>query len=137
MYFGDTTLETRRHLLGEEHPDTLTAMTNLAGTLCSQRDLAGARELQERALEACLRLLGEEHPSSLTAMSNLAATLYSQGDRARGRKLEEQVLETRRRLLGEEHPDTLTAKKNLARMKPRTLRHWLRLMFGKKHGWLC
>jgi hypothetical protein len=63
-------------------------------------------------------------------MSNLALTLYSQGDRSRARKLEEQVLETRCRLLGEEHPDTLTAKKNLARMKPRTLRHWLQLMFG-------
>jgi hypothetical protein len=105
-------------------------MTSLAGTLCSQRDLAGARELQERTLDACLRLLGEEHPSSLMAMNNLAATLYMQGDRSRARKLQKQVLETRLRLLGEEHSDTLTAKKNLARMKPRTLRHWLQLMFG-------
>jgi hypothetical protein len=40
------------------------------------------------------------------------------------------VLGTRRRLLGEEHPDTLAAKNSLARMKPRTLRHWLQLMFG-------
>jgi uncharacterized protein (DUF2267 family) len=107
-------------------------MSNLAATLHSQGDRARARNLQEQVLETRLRLLGEEHSNSLWAMSNLALTLYSQGDRARARKLEEQVLETRRRLLGEEHPDTLTAKKNLARMKPRTLRHWLQLMFKPK-----
>ena len=76
---------------------------------------------------------GEEHSHTLTAMNNLAATLKGLGDLVATRKLQEQVLETRRRLLGEEHPDTLTAKKNLARMKPRTLRHWLQLMLG---GWV-
>jgi hypothetical protein len=99
-------------------------------TLKALGDLAAARKLQEQVLETRLRLLGEEHSDSLWAMSNLALTLYSQGDRARARKLEEEVLLTRSRLLGEEHPDTLTAKKNLARMKPRTLRHWLQLFFG-------
>ena len=105
-------------------------MNNLAVTLKALGDLVAARKFQEQVLETRLRLLGEEHSGSLSAMSNLALTLYSQGDRARARKLEEQVLETRRRLLGEEHPDTLTAKNNLARMKPRTLRHWLQLIFG-------
>jgi hypothetical protein len=105
-------------------------MSNLAATLYALGDRSRARKLQEQVLATRLRLLGEEHASSLWAMSNLALTLYSQGDRSRARKLEEQVLETRCRLLGEEHPDTLTAKKNLARMKPRTLRHWLQLMFG-------
>ena len=105
-------------------------MNNLAVTLKALGDWVAARKLQEQVLETRLRLLGEEHASSLWAKSNLARTLYSQGDRTGARKLEEQVLVTRRRLLGEEHPDTLTAKNNLARMKPRTLRHWLQLMFG-------
>jgi DnaJ-domain-containing protein 1 len=110
-------------------PRTLVAMTNLAKTLCLQCDLAGARELQERVLEESRRVQGEEHPDTLTAMSNLSATLKSLGELVATRKLQEQVLEARRRLLGEEHPDTLTAKNNLARMKLRTLRHWLQLMF--------
>jgi len=41
-------LESHRHLLGEEHPDTLTAMAGLARTLYRQGDWAGARKLQSR-----------------------------------------------------------------------------------------
>ena len=107
-------------------------MSNLAATLYLQGDRSRARKLQEQVLATRLRLLGEEHASSLWAKSNLARTLYSQGDRSGARKLDEQVLATRRRLLGEEHPDTSMAKNNLARMKPRTLRHWLQLMFRPK-----
>jgi hypothetical protein len=71
----EETLESHRHLLGEEHPDTLSAMTNLARALCSQGDWAGARKLQEQVLEASRRVRGEEHPHTLTAMNNLAATM--------------------------------------------------------------
>jgi hypothetical protein len=106
-----------RRLLGEEHPHTLTAIGNLAGTLHAQGELTGARELQEQVLAARRRVLGEEHPDTLTAMGNLAGTLYAQGDLAGARKLEEEVLTASRRLLGEAHPVTLTAKKNLARMR--------------------
>jgi Tetratricopeptide repeat/TIR domain len=104
----------RGRLLGEEHPDTLTAMNNLAETLRAQGDRAGARELHERVLEARGRLLGDEHPATLLSMHNLASTLKAQGDLAGARELQEQVLEARGRLLGEEHPDTLTAMNNLA-----------------------
>ena len=48
----EETLGRNRHLLGEEHPDTLSAMSNLAVTLGEQGDLTGARELQEQVLEA-------------------------------------------------------------------------------------
>ncbi|MEO5376095.1 MAG: tetratricopeptide repeat protein, partial [Alphaproteobacteria bacterium] len=82
-------------------------MHNLAGTLRSQGDLAGARALQEQALAVRRRVLGVEHPDTLTSMSNLAETLRSQGDLAGARALEEQVLAVRRRVLGEEHPVTL------------------------------
>jgi hypothetical protein len=34
----EETLESHRHLLGEEHPDTLTAMADLARTLYRQGD---------------------------------------------------------------------------------------------------
>jgi len=107
-------LEACRRLLGEEHPDTLTAMHSLALTRKYQGDLAGALQLQEQVLEARRRLLGEQHPDTLGAMANLAATVYAQGDLAGARKLQEQVLEASRRLLDEEHPGTLKAMANLA-----------------------
>ena len=59
-------------MLGEEDPDTLKAMTNLAATLYSQGDRAGARKLQEQVLETRRRLLGEEHPDTLVAKKTLA-----------------------------------------------------------------
>ena len=99
---------------GEEDPDTLTLMNNLAGTLSAQGDLAGARALQEQVLSIDRRVLGEEHPSTLTSMNTLATTLLAQGDLAGARALQEQVLPIRGRVLGEEHPSTLTSMNNLA-----------------------
>jgi tetratricopeptide (TPR) repeat protein len=107
-------LEIRRRILGEEHPDTITSMGNLAATLQAQGDLAGAQKLQEQVLEIMRRILGEEHPNTLTSMSNLAVTLSDQGDLVGARKLQEQVLGIRRRILGEEHPGTLTSILSLA-----------------------
>ncbi len=42
---GKVAVETSTRVLGEEHPDTLTSMNNLAATYRSQGDLAGARAL--------------------------------------------------------------------------------------------
>ncbi len=101
-------------VLGEEHPDTLTARLSLAGTLHAQGDLAGARQHEEQVLEARRRLLGEEHPDTLTARNNLALTMHAQGDLTGARKLEEEGLAIRRRVLGPEHPDTLTSMLSVA-----------------------
>ena len=106
-------LEVRRRTLGEEHPDTLTAMANLAESLWSLGDAEAARELQEQTLEARRRTLGEEHPQTLTAMANLALSLWALGDAEAARELLEKTLEVRRRAVGEEHPDTLSALHNL------------------------
>ncbi|MCH8028683.1 MAG: toll/interleukin-1 receptor domain-containing protein [Candidatus Dadabacteria bacterium] len=112
--FEEKVLETRKRVLGEEHPDTLASMNNLAGTLGAQGDLKRARELQEKVLETRKRVLGEEHPDTLTSMNNLAGTLGAQGDLNGARELQEKVLEIAKRVLGEEHPDTLTSMNNLA-----------------------
>jgi len=106
--------ELRARSLGEEHPDTLRSMGNLAESLRAQGDFAGAQALQERVLEARRRVLGEEHPDTLTSMNHLAMLLQAQGDVAGARALQERVLEARRRVLGEEHLNTLTSMGNLA-----------------------
>jgi tetratricopeptide (TPR) repeat protein len=89
-------------------------MGNLAETLRAVGDLAGARSLQEAALETERRILGDEHPGTLTSISNLALTLSALGDLAGARSFQEAVLEDRRRILGDEHPDTLRSIGNLA-----------------------
>ena len=74
--FQEQVLDASRRLLGKDHPDTLRAMNNLAGTLVSQGDLR-AREFQEQVLVACQRVLGPEHPSTLTAMLGVAVVAHA------------------------------------------------------------
>ncbi len=103
-----------RRLLGEEHPKTLTAMNNLAGTLYSLGDLRGARKLNEQVLEAQFRVLGENHPDTLNSMNNLGGTLRAQGLLRKARDLYEKTLDAQRQELGQEDPDTLASMNNLA-----------------------
>jgi phosphoribosyl 1,2-cyclic phosphodiesterase len=70
--FHNFGLDIDKILLGEEHPDTLTSMNNLASTYGNQGKLREAAELQEKVLEVERMILGLEHSSTLTSMSNLA-----------------------------------------------------------------
>ncbi|KAK7002462.1 FabD/lysophospholipase-like protein [Favolaschia claudopus] len=102
-------LDSRKRLLGEEHPDTLLSMDNLARTYSDQGRWSDAEGLQVAVLESRKQLLGEEHPDTLLSMNNLASTYSDQG-----RWTDAEELEACKRLLGEEHPDTLTSMDNLA-----------------------
>jgi hypothetical protein len=72
-------METRKRVLGQEHPSTLTSMANLASTYRNQGRWKEAEELEVQVMETSLRMLGQEHPSTLTSMNNLAFTWKSQG----------------------------------------------------------
>lgn len=99
---------------GDEHPDTLSAMNNLAVTRRDRGDYAGGQKLQERVLEGRRRVLGEEHAHTLTSMNNLALTRSDLGDFTGAQELQQKVMESRRRVLGNEHRETLGAMSNLA-----------------------
>ena len=58
--------EIGRRVLGEEHPNTLESMNNLAGLYMNQGKFAQAEPLLVKALEVSRRVLGEEHPDTLT-----------------------------------------------------------------------
>jgi tetratricopeptide (TPR) repeat protein len=107
-------METRKRVLGDEHPDTLSSMANLAATYRNQGRWNEAEKLEVQVMETRKRVLGDEHPSTLSSMANLAATYWNQGRWNEAEKLEVQVMETRKRVLGDEHPDTLTSMANLA-----------------------
>jgi tetratricopeptide (TPR) repeat protein len=107
-------METRKRVLGEEHPDTLTSMANLASTYWNQGRWTEAEKLDVQVMETRKRVLGEEHPSMLTSIANLASTYRNQGRWTEAEKLFVQVMETSLRMLGEEHPDTLVSMANLA-----------------------
>jgi hypothetical protein len=100
--------------LGDEHPDTLTAKSNLASTLVDQGKASEARALEEEVLSVRRSVSGEEHPDTLTTMNNLASTMQAQGDLPGARALHEQVLSVQSRELGLEHTNTLATMLTLA-----------------------
>jgi tetratricopeptide (TPR) repeat protein len=107
-------METRKRVLGQEHPSTLTSMANLASTYRNQGRWKEAEELFVQVMETRKRVLVQEHPSTLTSMANLASTCRNQGRWKEAEELFVQVMETSSRVLGQEHPDTLTSMSNLA-----------------------
>ena len=102
-------METRKKVLGQEHPDTLTSMANLASTFWNQGRWKEAEELQAKELQICSKVLGTEHPDTLTSMNNLAFTWRKQGRGEEALNLMEECVQLRTRVLGVDHPHTLSS----------------------------
>src|SRR5260370_26172832 len=73
-------LAEKRAAFGEDHPEVLTAMLDLADCWWTQGRLIAARNLEERVVEARRRQLGEEHAETLKAIGKLPVTLAAQGN---------------------------------------------------------
>jgi non-specific serine/threonine protein kinase/serine/threonine-protein kinase len=106
-------LELRRHVLNDDHPDTLLSIRNLATVYHNQGKFAQAEPLYNKVLEVQRRVLGEQHPDTLQSMFDLAAVYQDQGKLAPAELLFTRVLEARRRVLGQDHPDTLLSMSTL------------------------
>ena len=66
-------LEWASRTYGEDHPDTLWSMANLAMTYQNQGQWLAAEQLELQVIEKAKTLLGEDHPDTLWRMANLAA----------------------------------------------------------------
>jgi hypothetical protein len=97
--------------LGEEHPDTLVSMSDLASTLWNRGDHAGAQELQEQVVESMPRQLGVEHPWTTIAASGLLRSYLALRDPVSGNRV---VRETLLWLL-ERNPDSLAGQQRQIR----------------------
>ena len=103
-----------RDIFGEDHPDTLLSVNNLAGTLTILGEYGRGRALDEDTLVRRRRVLGDDHPRTLNSANNLADGLRELGEYERARALDEDTLTRRRRILGEDDPYTLNSLTNLA-----------------------
>ena len=106
----------RNRLLGEEHPDTIRAMDNLAATYMSLGKYADAEKLQIQVLDMRSRLF-EEHPDTINVMENLAITFYCLQKFKNAARLEGKVVDARKKIFGEEHPQTVKAVALLAAIR--------------------
>ncbi len=78
MAIGEEALAGRTRVLGEEHPETLITLANLALTYKALGMSEKAAEMQRREMDLVIRVLGEEHPDTIVSMANYAKTLREQ-----------------------------------------------------------
>jgi len=101
-----------RRVLGDNHPNTLTSVNNLAAAYQTAGDLDRAIPLYEQALADSRRVLDDDHPDTLNSVSNLAGAYLAAGDLDRAIPLCDKALTDRRRVLGDHHPLTRVVSAN-------------------------
>ncbi len=97
----------RRRLLGEDHPDTLASIRDLAVLYRDQSKTPQAESLLAQVLNSQRRVLGADRPETLETAHELAQVYDENGKPALAEPLLTETLKSRRRILGEDHPDTL------------------------------
>ena len=84
----DEVLAVRRRTLGDEHPDTIDSIINLALQYNEMGNCDSALPLGREAVGAARRTLGDEHAHTLVAISCLGAVHTSLRQFAEARTLE-------------------------------------------------
>jgi tetratricopeptide (TPR) repeat protein len=106
-------LELNRRDLGEDHPITVTDMSNLAALLMDLGKLPEAEALAKEVLGKRRRLQGNEHADTLKAINVMGQVLFRQNKFSETEPYYREALATGRKALGEEHPDTIIWLANL------------------------
>jgi tetratricopeptide (TPR) repeat protein len=106
-------VELRRVQLGDEAPETLISLDDLALVLREQGRFDEATEIAERTLAVRSRIFGPDHPDTLTAAGTLAAVYASLGRLGPAEDLYARTLDIQRRVIGPVHPDTLSTMNDL------------------------
>jgi len=109
-------LETRRRVLGDDHPDTLSSMTHLAALEEAEGLFEEAEKLEGMVVERGRAVLGRDHPATLSAMKVLAVLYARQGRYPEAEKLTREALDGQRRAFGPDSAAALKTTHNLALM---------------------
>jgi tetratricopeptide repeat protein len=99
-------METRKTVLGPEHPHTLTSMDNLASTYRRHGRWTEAEKLQVQVME-------RYHPSTLRGMCNLSHTLEKLRRHDEALSMLQACVRLRNQRLGPSHPHTVDATATL------------------------
>ncbi|HYG09852.1 MAG TPA: tetratricopeptide repeat protein, partial [Pyrinomonadaceae bacterium] len=97
-------LAIRERVLGDEHPDTVTARIRLARLFAAQSDFARAEPLFLRALAAREKSPGAEHPDTASTLTDLALLYKEAGDYDKSEALQRRALSIDEKALGTDHP---------------------------------
>jgi serine/threonine protein kinase len=100
----------RSEILGEDHPETLIAMSNLTGALADMGDMKRALELNARNVELSIKVLGPDHPGTQYARQNWAQLLLRQGRCKEAEPIAKATWEARARRLGADTRPTMDSQ---------------------------
>lgn len=100
--------------IGPDHPDTLTAVHNVAITLGYLSQHQDAVEKHRQNLSTRLRVLGPDHADTLASRDGLAVSLGAAGELDEACSLLEQNHQAAVRLFGRDHDQTLRSRHSLA-----------------------
>lgn len=102
-------MELRTSLLGDDHPDTIYSMSNLAVLYNKLNKTDDALEMFTKTLELSKRVLGYNHPQTLRRAKNFAMSLAIQGKLDQAEKIIRQIYTAQQEQLGDIHPDTINS----------------------------
>ncbi|MBL7497174.1 tetratricopeptide repeat protein [Frankia sp. CNm7] len=106
--------DTRRRLLGDEHPATVGDLGALAAVVLDRGRVEEAVGMLEGVLRAFERIHGSEHYEVAVALHNLGTAYFLAGDRPRAAAALRRGLALKRRALHGDHPDLASTACNLA-----------------------
>ncbi len=109
----EASLDTRRRVLGDDHPDTLASINGMGTLLEDQGKLDQAMPFYRETLDTRRRILGDDHPYTLQSINNIGLLLQRQGKLDEAEPYYREALEGQRRVLGDDHPDTLASVNNM------------------------
>ncbi|WP_405873031.1 tetratricopeptide repeat protein [Streptomyces sp. NBC_00005] len=112
--YGETLVVDAKRTLGPDHPDTLSALNNLAASYGQAGRIDHAISLIRQVVADRERVLGSDHPDTLNSRANLAAYYLETGRTGEAINTAEQVATESERVLGPDHPDTIRARNTLA-----------------------
>ncbi len=112
-HLGERVLAILEKALGPDHPDTATALNNLALLSQNMGEYAKALPLHQRALAIREKVLGPDHPDTAVTLNNLALLHQSMGEYAQALPLYQRALAIQEKILGPDHLDTATSFNNL------------------------
>lgn len=110
----DRSYALRREILGDDHPDTIKTMGELAPLYYRQGRYQESEELSRKTYEAATKVFGESHYLTLRFLSSIGLAVWRQSRFDEAELIQSEVLATRLRVLGDQHRDVVSAYNNLA-----------------------
>ncbi|KAI1158206.1 heterokaryon incompatibility protein-domain-containing protein [Nemania serpens] len=106
--------ESKLEALGQEHPETLDSMHNLAFVLTCRGEHEEAEALLRKAVPIVERVFGKDHPQTIHSLSCLTTVLRRDGKYAEAEVVLRRIADIKERSFGGGHLETLETTKDLA-----------------------